>query len=197
MWLFYVIVTVVFFATFAMCIDKGLWSNTLTVFNVLLSGLIAFGGYAPMAKLVADNGGGEYTFLLDFLFIWTLYVLAFILLHRVGSAMLSKTRMRFKHPIDSIGGPVMAALAGWLMAGIVGASLHTAPFDREAFGGVFTKGRSALMNPDIAWLNIMNQMMSADNLGVSGQEFDMQAYISDFSKQREALGKQEGLTVNR
>lgn len=195
MWLFYVIVAVVFFATFAMCIDKGLWSNTLTVFNVLLSGVIAFGGYAPMAKLVVDNGGESYTFLFDFLFLWTLYVLAFILLHRVGAAMLSKTRMRFKHPIDSIGGPVMAAVAGWLMAGIVGASLHASPFDRDAFGGVFTKGRSAIMNPDIAWLNLMNNVLAAGNLGVSSPEFDRDKYISDFAKQREALEKQETLRV--
>ena len=119
MWLFYVIIIVIFFATFAMCIQQGLWSNTLTAINILLSGLIAFGCYAPLAKLAVENGMGEYTYLLDFLFLWVLYVAAFVILHRVFSGQLSKTRMRFKNPIDTIGGPVMAAIAGLLMSGVV------------------------------------------------------------------------------
>jgi hypothetical protein len=187
----------VFFATFAMCIQQGLWSNTLTAINILLSGLIAFGCYAPVASLAANSLPG-YTFLFDFLMIWLLYVVAFVVLHRVLGGMLSKTRMRFKNPIDTIGGPVTAAVAGWLMAGIVGASLHAAPFDDDCFGGVFLEsGRSAMTNPDVVWLNLAGGLLSEDSLGRSGSKFTQAKYIKDFQKQREALAKEESLKVRR
>jgi hypothetical protein len=198
MWLYYVIVAVIFFATFAMCIQQGLWNNTLTTINILLSGVIAFGCYQPAATFLAAIGGEGFTYLLDFLMLWALYVVAFIVLHRVFSGMLSKTRMRFKYPIDMIGGPVMAAVAAWLMAGIVGASLHAAPFEEKAFGGVFVEsGRTVATNPDVMWLNIAANLLGEDSLGRSGSDFSQGKYIKDFNKQRAALEKEKGLSVKR
>lgn len=198
LYVYYTILGAIFFATFAMCIQQGLWNNTLSTINILLSGLIAFACYSPLAKLIADNGGGEYTFLLDFLCIWLVYVIAFLVLHRVLSQMLSKTRMRFKHPIDPVGGPLMAAVAGWLMTGIVAASLHAAPFDKDCFGGALTKsGRSAATNPDVMWLNVCQNVFASENLGKQTPSFTQAKYIQDFNKQREALEKQESLRVNR
>lgn len=198
LYVYYAILGVIFFATFAMCIDKGLWSNTLTAINILFSGLIAFGWYQPVAKMAAGSMG-EYTYLLDFMMLWVLYVIAFIVLHRVLGGMLSKTRMRFKHPIDTIGGPASAAIAGWLMTGIVAASLHAAPFDKDAFGGVFSDGTrsSTLTNPDLAWLSICQNMLSSDHLGSGEKDFSLNTYINNFNKQREALQKEEGLRVRR
>ena len=195
MWMFYVIVAVVFFATFAMCIQQGLWNNTLTTINMILSGVIAFGCYMPLANLAVDNGLEQYTFLVDFLSIWLLYVVAFVLLHRVFSGQLSKTRMRFKNPIDTIGGPLMAAVAGLLMSGIVGASLNAAPFDEKAFGGVFLESRAPITNPDVLWLNVAESMMAPDNLGTSQSRFTQTEFMSDFAKQRAALEKEESLRV--
>lgn len=194
MWMFYVIVAVVFFATFAMCVQQGLWSNTITVINILLSGLIAFGFYSPLAKLIADKGADSWAAVLDFTAMWLIYVIAFVVLHRLCAANLSKTKMRFKHPIDPVGGPLMAAVAGWLMACFVAATLHAAPFDKECFGGAIAAKRSStLTNPDLAWLSIMNQMLSNENLGAGNKEFDAGTYWSEFNKQREAVGKQEKL----
>lgn len=194
MWLFYVIVGVVFFATFAMCVQQGLWSNTLTVINIVLSGLIAFGYYSPLAKLIADKGGDSYAAVLDFVSMWLLYVIAFVLLQRLGAGLLSKTKMRFKHPIDPVGGPLMAAVAGWLMACLVAATLHAAPFEKECFGGIIAEQRSStITNPDLAWLSIMQKMLSNSNMGAGGKEFDAGRYWSEFNKQREAVGKQENL----
>ncbi|QDU54972.1 CvpA family protein [Aeoliella mucimassa] len=197
-YLYYAILATIFFATFAMCIDKGLWSNTLSIINILLSGLIAFGTYEPLAKLAADKGMGEYTFVLDFLFIWAIYVLAFILMHRVASQLLSKTRMRFKNPIDTVGGPLTSAVAGWLMMCLVAATLHAAPFERECFGGalVHQNGDSAITNPDLAWLSIAQTALNKDNLG-AGKGFSLSDYVNDFSKQRAGLEKQESLRVKR
>lgn len=194
MWLFYVIVAIVFFATFAMCIQQGLWNNTLTAINMLLSGVIAFGGYMPLAKMAVDSFAGSYTFIIDFVAIWLLYVVAFIVLHRLLAGQLSKTRLRFKHPIDTIGGPAMAAVAGLLMSGIVGASLNAAPFEKAAFGNVFLEARAPITNPDVMWLNIAERVMAPDNLGTSSSKFTQKEFMADFASQREALEKEEGLT---
>lgn len=199
LYLYYAILAAVFFATFAMSIDKGLWSNTLLVINIVLSGLVAFGYFHPLATLAVENGMEEYTFLLDFLALWVLYVAAFVVLHRLGSGMLSKTRMRFKHPIDTAGGPAMAAVAGWLMTGLVAATLHAAPFAKDCFGGVFadTSRSAPLTNPDRAWLSIAEKALASGQLGSGAAEFTASRYVLDFNKQRAALEKQEGLRVKR
>ncbi len=199
LYVYYAILGAVFFATLAMLIDKGLWSNALSAMNVLLSGLVAFGFYMPLATLASDNGMASFTHVLDFLCLWVLYVVAFIFLHRIASALLSPTQMRFKYPIDTIGGPVMAAVTGWLMTGIVAATLHAAPFDKDCFGGVFAdlNRSSTLTNPDLAWLSIAEKMLSNDHLGSGRSKFSPGAYITDFNNQRAALEKEESLKVQR
>ncbi|MGI9455205.1 MAG: CvpA family protein [Aeoliella sp.] len=198
LYIYYAILAAVFFATIAMSIDKGLWGNTLTTVNILLSGLVAFGFYMPLARLASEKGGEEFTYLLDFTFLWMLYVLAFIILHRLISGALSTTRMRFKHPIDTIGGPVMAVVAGWLMTAFVAATLHAAPFERECFGGKFTEGgRSPATSPDVLWLNIAQRLLSQDHMGTSSTSFTLADYTRDFGSQRAALEKEESLRVKR
>ena len=189
------ILIAVFFATFAMSINTGFWSNTLLAMNIILSGLIAFGYYGSLASLAADKGLGSYTFLLDFLSIWLLYVISFIILHRIFSGMLSKTRMRFKNPIDTIGGPVMAGVCGWLMTGLVGATLHASPFAEECFDGAFTyeDSASAITHPDWAWLNMTENLLSPNHLGNTSNTFSAADYKSDFGKQRAGLEKMESL----
>jgi len=196
MYFYYAILGAVFFATLAMYVDKGLWTNTLATMNIVISGLIAFGFYAPAARMAADNGMGSFTYLLDFLFVWVVYIVAFLVLYRIMSGALSATRMRFKNPIDTVGGPLMAGVAGWVMMCFVAATLHMAPFGKDAFGGVFadTTRSSPITNPDLAWLSIADKMLSSDHLG-GGTEFSMQTYVTSFFKQREALGKEESLRV--
>ncbi len=194
-YLYYGILAAVFFATFAMLIDKGLWSNALTTINVLLSGLVAFGFYMPVARLASENGMESFTYLLDFISLWLLFTVSIAILHQVLSGLLSGTQMRFKHPIDTVGGPVMAAAAGWLMTGLVAATLHAAPFDKDCLGEAFTR-EPPMVNPDRFWLGMTENLLSEGHLGTSGASFSQEGYISNFGKQREALEKEEGLLAD-
>ena len=49
-----------------MMVREGLWSNTITLINILISGLVAFAFYSPLAIYLDEMLDGEYTYLLDF-----------------------------------------------------------------------------------------------------------------------------------
>ena len=98
-----------------MMVREGLWSNTITLVNIIISGLVAFGFYSPLAIYLDEMLDGEYTYLLDFVTIWGLFVIT-MLVCRIGDGSgFRKRGMRFKNPIDPIGGPMVGD------AGLVGA----------------------------------------------------------------------------
>src|SRR3954452_25181352 len=114
--MFTIIYCIVVFAGLAMTVREGIWSNTLTLINIIISGLVAFGFYSPLVVyLDEDVTSGQHTYWLDFAIIWALFA-ASIIICRVFTGMLSKTRMRFKHPVDAVGGPIMGFFAAWVLA---------------------------------------------------------------------------------
>jgi len=122
----------VWFAGSAMMIKEGLWSNTIALVNIVISGLVAFGFYSPIAIYFDELTNGEYTYLLDFVCIWTLFVIAMVVC-RTLTGGFSRTRMRFKNPVEPVLGPLMAVLDSWVMAAFVMATLHTSPMPKDAF----------------------------------------------------------------
>ena len=201
MWLFYLIAVPVFFATLAMMVREGLWSNTVTLICIVLSGLAAFGLYQPLTVWVDEKTDGEYTYLLDIVCLWAVYVVAMILLSALA-ATLSKTRMRFKNPIDPIGGPIVAVIAGWVLMSLVLASFHTAPLGKETMGGALVHTTSdidttsSLSAPDLWWLRFVERAMSPDVLG-SGNEFSAAGFVAIYADHREKFDKTEGWRASR
>src|SRR5262245_4026290 len=126
---------IILFAGLAMMVREGLWSNTITLISIIVAGLIAFGFYSPIVVYLDEQmTDGQHTYWLDFAVIWALYAVTFVVL-RVFTAAASKTRMRFKHPIDPVGGPLVAFIAAWVLAAFTLATLHVAPMPKDAFGG--------------------------------------------------------------
>lgn len=200
-WLYYGILAATFFATFAMMVQLGLWSNTITTINIVLSGLIAFGSYQAVAKLLVDNidAAGQYTYILDFICLWLVYIVAFIILQRLLTGNLSRTRMRFKHPIDVVGGPAMGLVAALLTTGLVGSALQTAPFGADVFDGVFTdKNRTTIAtNPDLTWLQLMEMGLAPQRLGTSNPPFRTIDFRRENNMMRQGLEAEESLRVRR
>ena len=199
--MFIAILVIVFFATFAFMVNEGIWNNAIALLQMIISGLVAFGCYQPLTVMADEATGGEYTYALDIAILWGLYFLTFAIL-KVLSELLSKTRMKFDGPVDAIGGPVLGLIAGYIMAGIVGASLHVSPLPKDGLGGGMkydnkqaVESASMLTAIDIAWLKMVE---SASKAGfASGAEFSASDFVLIYGDRRERFEEAEGLMVNR
>ena len=173
--MFWAIYLAAFFAGTAMMVREGLWSNAISLINILVSGLVAFAFYSPMAIYLDEMTSGEYTYLMDFICIWTLFVVAMVVSRGI-TALASKTRMRFKNPIDPVGGPLVGLVAAWALSAFVMATLHTAPMGKAAFSGGLihsdsdVQSKSALFAPDLGWLRFVETVTHSDAFGFRGRK---------------------------
>ena len=197
--IYWVVFGIVFFAGFAMTVREGLWSNVLLLINILISGLVAYGFYSPLVVyLDQDVTNGQHTYWLDFAVIWGLYMITMLVI-RVLMGTISKTRMRFKHPIDSVGGPIAGLLAAWTLAAFALATLHTSPMGKEAFGlDKADANSSVLTSPDVAWLKLVEKMTDPSALGVNDERIiTASGFIKNYRGHREKFDKADGLIVKR
>lgn len=182
----------VLFASTAMMVREGMWSNAISLICILISGLVAFGFYSPLVIYLDEMLDGEFTYLLDFVVIWALFVIA-MLICRAFTGMASKTRMRFKNPIDPIGGPVVGLIAAWALSAFAMATLHTSPMPKDAFGGALVRpaadvdSASALTNPDLGWLRFVERVTQPDAFGHSSGAgaFSAKAFVQIYADHRE------------
>jgi uncharacterized membrane protein required for colicin V production len=200
--MFLTIYLIIVFAGTAMMVREGLWSNSIALVNTLLSGLVAFGFYAPLTVKLDEYFDGQYTYVLDFVVIWFLYAVTMVICRTVSNAA-SRTRMRFKHPIDSIGGPLLGFVAAWVLAAIVMAALHTSPMAKDAFGGRLVKPAdvataSAFTQPDAAWLRFVERVSAPAALGASsGGQFKAQGWVRIYEDHRAKFEKAGSIKVRR
>jgi hypothetical protein len=197
-WAFY---GIVIFAGVAMMVREGLWSNAIMLVNIIISGLVSFGFYSPLVIYLDEKTDGEHTYWLDFAVIWVLYVAAFAITRTLTSSA-SKTRMRFKNPIDPVGGPLMGLVAAWALAAFTLATLHTSPMPKDAFGGKLVHddvaAASMVMSPDIAWLKFVETMSAPAALGsASTDRFSARAFVKIYADRRAKFEKAPGMIVDR
>jgi uncharacterized membrane protein required for colicin V production len=199
---FYIIYGIVVFAGLAMTVREGLWSNTITLVNIFISGLVAFGFYSPLVVyLDEDVTSGQHTYWLDFAIIWALFS-AMMIVCRTLTGQLSKTRMRFKHPLDSVGGPIVGFFAAWVLAAFTLATLHTAPMPKDAFGGklVYSDADTAsfITSPDAQWLRFVAAMCDSSAFGSgSTDKITAQGFVNIYGQHREKFNKSPAFLPKR
>jgi len=193
--MFWAVYLATFFAGTAMMVREGLWSNAISLVNILVSGLVAFAFYSPLAIYLDELLDGEYTYMIDFVCIWLLFVVTMVIC-RAATGFASRTRMRFKNPIDPVGGPLVGLVAAWALSAFVMATLHTAPMGKDAFGGglVHTKSdvesRSSLLAPDLGWLRFVDRVTRPDAFGHAGRDvFSPWGFVSIYADHREKYDK--------
>ena len=203
--MFWSIYLAVLFASWAMSVREGFWSNAISLVTIIASGLVAFGFYSPLAIYFDEMTNGQYTYVVDFLCIWALFVVAMLVLRSLFR-LASATRLRFKHPIDPVGGPLVGLISAWVMAAFVMATLHTAPMPKEAFSGGLVHNesevasQSGLTAPDLGWLRFVERVTGPDALGKSEQKgFRAGAFVQIYADHREkfANAKAKWIKVRR
>jgi hypothetical protein len=199
--MYWAVYLIVVFAGWAMMVREGLWSNTIMLVNVIISGLVAFGFYMPLVIYLDEMSDGEHTYWLDFAVIWALYSAAMVIT-RALTAAASKTRMRFKNPLDPVGGPLMGLVAAWVLASFTLATLHVSPMPKDAFGGKLNHAdvmtASTLMSPDAAWLRLVETLSQPVALGSgSTDQFKANAFVKIYTDRREKFDKATSLVVSR
>jgi hypothetical protein len=190
---------IVMFAAIAMTVREGLWSNSLTLINIIVSGLVAFGFYSPLVVYLDEQvTSGQHTYWLDFAIIWALYAVTMLVMRTLTGAA-SGTRLRFKNPIDPVAGPIVGIIAAWVLAGFVLATLHTAPMGKDAFGGNLMHGADAspITTPDVAWLNFVESMTQPSAMGTGPNQKYAGAFIRVYGDHRAAFDAADGLIVKR
>jgi uncharacterized membrane protein required for colicin V production len=200
--MYWAIYGIVIFAGLAMMVREGLWSNTISLVNIFISGLVAFGFYSPIVVYLDEEvTSGQHTYWLDFAIIWALFCASMVICRSLTAAF-SKTRMRFKHPIDPVGGPIVAFIAAWVLASFALATLHTSPMPKDQFGGKlnYTDADTAsfITSPDAAWLRFVESLSQPAAMGDSSTDrIGAKSFVKIYGDRREKFEKATTFIVKR
>jgi hypothetical protein len=166
----------VLFLIFAICVASlwfhGLWSNVVTLINLLFAMMLAFNYFEPVSDLL-DGIDSSYTYLWDYLALWGLFAIAFGLM-RLVTDMASRKRVVFDFWVETIGRSILAVWIAWLFIGFICATMHTAPLGEQPLGFQPTpkSGNFLGMDPGRHWLAFMQSrsrgaLSRADSSGAS------------------------------
>jgi hypothetical protein len=193
-WILNLCLVIIFLVCLLMSLASGLWGNLIMVFNVILAALIATNYFEPLAGWL-DGQMASYTFLLDFISMWLIFALAIVILRAITD-MLSRVKVRFKKPVELVGGLVCGGIVGWLMICFTLFSLHTAPLGFKFLGGGFDPQAKMFfgMAPDHQWLKFAREQSNPENGPLTaGEAFDPEDYINWYAARRAAFERQPEL----
>lgn len=149
------------FIIIGMMWTEGLWSNVITFINTIFSGIFAWNFFEPAAGIIEDNAA-SFTYLAEFVGFWLVFFLAFNVARAVTD-QISKTKARFRKPVEMGGAAIFAILTAFVMAVLICTTMHFAPLGKKPFGGGFvTNGKDAGsflgMKIENIWLSNMARM---------------------------------------
>lgn len=200
--LFPTLLLVIGIAVFGTIMREGLWSNAITLVNVITASLIATNFWEPIASTL-DEQVPSATFLWDLVVLWLLFTIVLLIL-RLCSDSVSKVRVRFKKPVELFGGLFLAGWVAWVSICFTAMTLHTAPLSREfLFGGFRAEERMMFgLAPDRRWLGFVQRMSLGPFSRVAPQD-DPNAHVFDrhsefmikYAARRERYSKKVGLLL--
>ena len=169
---------VVMLAIFASIMRDGLWSNLLMLINVITAGLVAMTFFEPVAAFLTKQLP-KGTLFWDMIALWVLFA-ASLGVMRAITDFVSKFRVRFKPPVEMVGGYVLALAVAYVGMAFAATTLHTAPLARNFLRGSFRPEDPLLfgLKPDRQWLAFV-QMVSRGSLARLTDEKDAEKYVFD------------------
>lgn len=155
---FTLLMLVIFVGVFASIMNEGLWSNAISLINVVIAGLLATNYFEPVANwLEAQVPSGKMFW--DIIAVWGVFAFSFGLM-RFATDQVSRYRVRFKAPLERLGGFFFGAWVAWVFLCFTMMTLHTAPLSRNFMFLAFRPEERLLFGlaPDRRWLGFMNKM---------------------------------------
>jgi hypothetical protein len=174
---------------------QGAWGGLLTFVNMMLAALLATNGFEPLADLI-DGGESTYTYVLDFVVFWMLFVVAFVLLRSLTET-LSRMRVEFHIGVDIPLRSIAALAGGFLFICILQFSMHLAPIPPKIFQAG-PNDTNFPLSPDQFWMGTV-KMASRGALENSPEEvFDARGqFMHRYADRRRQLSQQTKLRVRR
>jgi hypothetical protein len=170
---------------------QGLWSNAVTLINLIVAMLLATNFWEPICTLIEGFGAASFTYLLDFVVLWFLFVFFFMFL-RLISDLLSRTRVKFEMPVEMTGRSLLAIWNAWLVVCFTVFSLQMAPLNSETpMGAWATPNQSTFLfvSPDRLWLRFMQSRsrgaLARGNFSGQSHPDDVQANVEAFDSKSE------------
>lgn len=129
---FTILMLIILGATIAFSVRDGIWTNLIRFFNLLFAALIATNYFESLAQAL-ENYASSFTYLVDFISIWLLFVVSFVVM-RVLTDQLSHVRVWFPAIFDKYGGVALSVVLGFTMLSFSVFALHTAPLQPNYWG---------------------------------------------------------------
>ncbi len=128
MGLLLILLSFIFFAGVSMTVNEGLWSNTISVFVIIIAGLIAvpWGGFIGVIVLAAAQPPPEHAWAFIFASVWGMFALTAVIL-RLITDRLSRVLMKFVPQLDKIGGMIMGFVVATMFSSFVALTLVMLP----------------------------------------------------------------------
>jgi len=173
---------------------EGTWSAVIMLLDVLLAATLATAWYpAVVARL--EPMFASFTYLLDFLALQGLFCLL-VLVFREVTDRISGTRVKFRRPVELVGGPLVAMLTGWVMVCFTAASLHTAPVPRNVVQPTPEARMFFEIAPDRRWLAWVRGSSIRGPFAAPAAAFDPDAdFVLRYADRRHALEREQQLRV--
>lgn len=145
---------VLFLAVTGLVARERLWGAMLRFLNVLVAATMATVWYEPLAALgdpYVERIVAPFGQFFDAAAAWGLFVVILLVL-RIITGLISRTRVPFPPILDWGGGAVLALLTAWVMVGFTAMTFHMAPLSREAVQPTPEAKMFLGLAPDRKWL---------------------------------------------
>lgn len=173
---------------------EGPWSGLIMLLNVLLAASLATAWY-PWVVARIEPRLASYTYLLDFVALQGLFCVL-VLFFREVTDRLSRTRVRFRKPVELVAGPLVAVLTAWVIVCFMAASLHTAPVPRDMIQPTPESRMFFGLAPDRRWLAWVRGSSRSGPFARPQNPFDPDAdFILRYADRRRALEAEPELRV--
>jgi len=190
-----ILLLVVFLAVTALLARDGLWSGLVMLPSVLLAASLATAWFETLAA-VLEKILPSYTYLLDFLSIWTIFCLVLLVLREVTDRV-SRTRVKYRRPLEMVGSVLVAAVVGWVMVAFTAASLHTAAVPRDLVQPTPDSRMFFGLSPDRKWLSWVRNASRSGPFSNVAHAFDKDAdFILRYANRRQKLEAEKSLRVS-